>query len=184
MPILSKCKTKDGDICLCGNKIENTVLGRVCHFDCPNYLTTWLRKQNVDWNRSDKLYWKNIFERAKKESYYFIEDAEDGDYSTYSMSDTIKYIRYCKRAYNKTKTFNDHVYGRFIDKWIANKIVKLVHKMKVDCVDNYRWAEITNRPDMRRYRRAQRRGCCGSIDVEVIYFWSRRKFMIGFNYGH
>lgn len=56
------------------------------------------------------------------------------------------------------------------------------------CVDNYRMARCSNSAQMRRYRRQQANGCCGSFD-EVVEMWNIKKmrfekYLVGCNYGH
>jgi hypothetical protein len=53
----------------------------------------------------------------------------------------------------------------------------------LDCCDNFRLALASSSAQKRRYRRAQKRGCCGSSDWEAIGPDGKR-YLLGFNYGH
>jgi hypothetical protein len=50
------------------------------------------------------------------------------------------------------------------------------------CVDNFRFAALDDRAQMRRYREDKAGGCCRSCDWEVEY--KGRKYVLGFNHGH
>lgn len=52
----------------------------------------------------------------------------------------------------------------------------------LECVDNIRFAETSKPGEMRRFRRAERQGCCGSINRYVIV--GTKQYIIGCNYGH
>lgn len=57
-----------------------------------------------------------------------------------------------------------------------------------DCIDNFRAAKCGISSQMRRFKRDERRGCCGSHN-EIVYkyngpFAKPTTFIIGFNYGH
>jgi len=51
-----------------------------------------------------------------------------------------------------------------------------------DCVDNYRFAYKDDTQGMQAYLDAQREGCCGFFDADVIV--GGREATIGCNFGH
>jgi len=159
----------------------------------------WFRK--LDWKSTDRAYWKQVFKDADEQKVFFFR-AEPRDrqsqYSIYVDPDVgdptsllvaqvprwvrngdivveIKQRRYRERS-SQTKEHHYGMYQPSIDAEIRRMMSKL------DYVDNTRFAAVDNRKDMRRYRDAASKGCCGSCDKEVTIYG--RKFMIGCNYGH
>lgn len=49
-------------------------------------------------------------------------------------------------------------------------------------VDNQRFAEMSKRGEIRRYKTKKRSGCCGFVDEKVTI--KGKPYLIGFNYGH
>jgi len=78
-------------------------------------------------------------------------------------------------------------YEQFLSKdiarWAERRIQEEVEELEATCVDNWRVARLGNSPQMRRYRRQQKRGCCGSHDI-IRKGPDGNKYMLGFNYGH
>lgn len=70
-----------------------------------------------------------------------------------------------------------------ISSWAERHIQEEVEAMEAMCVDNWRVARLGNSPQMRRYRRQQKRGCCGSHDI-IRRGPDGNTYMLGFNYGH
>ncbi len=58
----------------------------------------------------------------------------------------------------------------------------------LDCVDNYRAARMWKSAQVRRFRKLEEKGCCGSATWIVSRFnWKKfrfDKYLIGCNYGH
>lgn len=52
------------------------------------------------------------------------------------------------------------------------------------CCDNYRVSKVGNTCQERRYRRQQKRGCCGFFDEIEICPHDGKAYRLGFNYGH
>ena len=48
--------------------------------------------------------------------------------------------------------------------------------------DNYRVALKDNLDEVKEYKRAQKKGCCGFFDEEYVI--NNKTYLIGFNYGH
>jgi hypothetical protein len=159
----------------------------------------WFRK--LDWKSTDRAYWKQVFKDASAQKVFFFRAEPGTRYDSFQVSVDpdngdpasilaphfprwvkngdivveIKQRRYRERM-SETKEHHYGVYQPSIDAEI--------HRMmgKLDYVDNTRFAAVDNRKDMRRYRDAASRGCCGSCDKEITIYG--RKFMIGCNYGH
>jgi hypothetical protein len=68
--------------------------------------------------------------------------------------------------------------------WVGRKLQELKNKYGDNCTDNYRVALVGNLPQERRYRRQQRKGCCGFFDCIDICPVDGRPYRLGFNYGH
>lgn len=68
-------------------------------------------------------------------------------------------------------------------RWAESAIGAEMKKRKELCVDNYRVARLGSSTQMRRYRKQQKNGCCGSFD-EVRKGPDGQKYLIGCNYGH
>lgn len=56
------------------------------------------------------------------------------------------------------------------------------------CRDNFRAARVWKSSDMRRFRRMESSGCCGSVSwVAKRWNWKKLRrdvFLLGFNFGH
>ena len=75
-------------------------------------------------------------------------------------------------------------YGKELAYWLTCILNQFIKDVDDPCCDNYRIAETTNKTEMISYEQAQIKGCCGYFDQEIIHPESKRKFKIGFNYGH
>jgi hypothetical protein len=153
----------------------------------------------IDWKSKDRAYWKRIFKEASEEKAFFFKalpmgsggyvhvDPDINDPALVlrverprwlkqrDVITEIKQARYRKRL-TETK---EHHYG--IYQGGINRAVRKMTK-NLEYVDNIRFAAVDNRKDMRRYRDARERGCCGYHDEEISVLG--KKFMIGCNYGH
>ncbi len=162
----------------------------------------WVDNKNLLWESRDQAYWKGVYEKANEECEGFVENVRIGTKEVpvpstwnYATSQTTTehvykevqvspatYIRQ-KRWERRKPTPKKNTYGKEIDRWLIDQLNEA--SQDADCVDNYRFAEKSNRADMRRFRR--KTGCCGSYIAEVTWktwFGRPRIFVIGFNYGH
>lgn len=169
-------------------------------------LHDWIYKVSPIWELKDAGYWKQMFIRANQECLTHVEQVVAGTKQVlepqswnYASTKTItvpiwktvrttpaqqlKHIRWHhRRPPGKVNSYGDQ-----IDRCLLAKIHEL--SKDDDCVDNIRFAETTNRADMRRFRKAMERGCCGSHSSNVtidtlLGFGTPRVFVVGFNYGH
>jgi hypothetical protein len=67
-------------------------------------------------------------------------------------------------------------------RWLKKQFRDLTWDL--DFVDNYRVADKAKRNQVRRYKKWQARGCCGSVDVERFCWFNLRTYLLGCNYGH
>ena len=68
--------------------------------------------------------------------------------------------------------------------WLQKHMWDIVEDMNEHCVDNFRAAYVNSTSQKRRYKRQQRRGCCGFFDSVVLCPVDQKQYLIGFNYGH
>lgn len=66
--------------------------------------------------------------------------------------------------------------------WLCNRLVKLAHYHKDECVDSFRVCISVDGNTTAQYKHAIT--CCGSDDMEVINPLTANTFWIGCNYGH
>lgn len=92
--------------------------------------------------------------------------------------------------YNDTKSWLIRKYGHRVGTFLTNRLAKMIRKTKDTCLDNFRIAEVGTIEEFEYYIR-QELGCCGFADEEFIFkdkllglIPYKRKFIIGFNYGH
>lgn len=71
-----------------------------------------------------------------------------------------------------------------IGQWLHSMISRHLRKGKFEYIDNWRWAEYGNKAQEDAYVVARNKGCCGFEDVTYEHPKTKRKFRIGFNYGH
>lgn len=71
-------------------------------------------------------------------------------------------------------------------RWLERKLASLEKESGVSFVDNRRVAQKNKPRQVRRYKKQQADGCCGSFDTEVTRLTLRglKTYLIGFNYGH
>ncbi len=167
-------------------------------------LWDWIEQESPCWRFKDKDYWKALYKKANAEVIMDSRKVKVGEREvvepqSWNYASTRTYIepiyktipltpaqrlREIRWTYRQPK-LNNNTYGEKIDAWLHEQFLEL--SKDCDCVDGYRVAEANNRADMRRYRKIKGAGCCGFSDSEVWYktWWGgRRKFMVGFNYGH
>jgi hypothetical protein len=147
----------------------------------------WLRSEKVDALKSGKEYWSDIFKRAEVEGTWkaqmLFEPSGRGIREVF-LVDIVWAIRMWRNELRMDAAQTregKHRYGEKLDNFIQSRL-HIAQRGK-NC-DNFRWAESTNRAQMRRYHRWQALGCCGSYDDEIVDRDTGRRFMIGFNYGH
>jgi hypothetical protein len=158
--------------------------------------------QTINYDSIDKNYWKKIFTDVTSGGGFwhenvpvaylgptsslrpsFLEFKDDGTDPAMGrkpldrklLIQEIKVLRYHHRCPSLKKNY-------YPDENIQLKLLLDDASKDMQCVDNFRIAALDNRKDMKRYRKMEKRGCCGSFDQEVTV--NGRKFMIGFNYGH
>lgn len=142
------------------------------YFRKPNGTPTTIMEINL--KMKGRKRWKatfNVVESLGKEGYVGVKEAIK----------SIKLRRYHYR--NRPKSCRDFVKNREIEIW-AHAVVG-IESQDLYCVDNIRYARMSDRAAMRRYHKQKRDGCCGSMDlVKRCPFDWFRKYIIGFNYGH
>lgn len=118
---------------------------------------------------------KELWQAVKKSLYLRFEKAVAQHLFKYLRTE-----RYLEASeYNWKKYFS----AKEID-FILDKFSK--YSKNLDCVDNFRAAKINNRRQIKRFRQERDQGCCGSFDDVITYgiIGFRKRFIIGFNYGH
>jgi hypothetical protein len=134
-----------------------------------------LFRDRINWQSRDKAHWRSTFRYAQRSVY------------TIKHFDVELYI--LLRRYNirlpRSQRGEDPVadYGAIYGWWLKHEINAMVARLDESCLDNIRFADMSNRKDMKRYRKAKASGCCGYHD-EVVTTLTGRKFTIGCNYGH
>lgn len=66
--------------------------------------------------------------------------------------------------------------------WASRRLQEITRELA--CVDNYRVARVGNTCQERRYRRQEKRGCCGFLDVIDVCPVDGKPYRLGCNYGH
>ncbi len=66
--------------------------------------------------------------------------------------------------------------------WASRRLQEITRELSF--VDNYRVARVGNTCQERRYRRQQKRGCCGFLDVINVCPIDGKPYRLGCNYGH
>lgn len=162
----------------------------------------WLKTHTPDWTRDSKVYWKDFFVRADRDSRLPSLRARTFVMSRYedrhrlppdllstpvtTPAEWVRRVRYIERGVargNFPEVFEFdpvRMYGAVVGAGIRREFEKLTADL--DCVDNRRVAEVGNKKHMSQYRYQQRNGCCGSTDTTVVV--EGRTFAIGCNYGH
>lgn len=88
-----------------------------------------------------------------------------------------------EKTWEETMTFDEA-------QWCINQIYAILAEDFPDehCIDNFRAAKCGISSQMRRFRRYERRGCCGSYNKFVYksrgWFKKPDLYIVGFNYGH
>jgi hypothetical protein len=155
----------------------------------------------LDMMSKDRKYWSDVFKNWSKQTFFeytknhmCFRDHDDGEFSCCLKPEkllngnlaVIKHIRSARYVVRMRRNCPsrgmDPVrdYGYEIGMAIEAAIEKSFGDL--ECVDNVRFARVSSRKDMRRYRAQQQSGCCGSTDhVEEI---NGEKYLIGCNFGH
>lgn len=126
------------------------------------------------YENKDRIYVDKIERDFKVVS--FFEDAE----SLYSELEF-------QHHYNLGVNYNFETLAlKLYERDVALKIIKTFYatmkKYKTDYEDNFRMAEKGNIEQENIYNKNMKRGCCGSVDEEVVI--NNKVYLIGFNYGH
>lgn len=140
----------------------------------------WMWHQNIDWQNRDKAYWRDLLHRADRACAFIMPKPGASLTRCTFPSEELRRQRWFRRGHTTRKPFA--AYGKHIDSWLQKQLAEA--EEGCDYVDNRRWAEVSARSEMRRYRRAQAEGCCGFYDATIKHLWTGRIFIIGFNYGH
>jgi len=82
---------------------------------------------------------------------------------------------------SKIKIVKKAVKPRII-KAINNIVGKDLEFPKYECADNYRWAEIGNKKQLKLFMIKKEAGCCGCYEDTITVLG--KQYLIGFNYGH
>lgn len=174
-----------GERCVCGHTYSHD---EYFSHNCPKQMGRWLIAEKVDALKTGREYWSTVFKRADAEGVWqtrmLTEPAGRGVREVY-LVDIVWAIREWRNELRMDKARSRagrHKYGDKLDNFIQSRL-RIAQRGKDFC-DNFRWAESTSRSQMRRYRRWQAIGCCGSYDAEIVDRDTGRSFMIGFNYGH
>jgi len=131
------------------------------------------------------IMWINLEMKGRKKwknTFHMVEALREEGYT--NIKEAIKSIKTRRYQYrNRSKSCRDFAKNRNIEIW-AHAVVG-IESQGLTCVDNVRYARMSDRGAMRRYYKQKRDGCCGSMDfVKRCPFDWLRKYMIGFNYGH
>jgi hypothetical protein len=159
----------------------------------------WVNAINWKWNHKD--YWKNLFRQALEGNAFWYKNEPRisshilrGDYSEHEPPITNQLqpkglsgdglIRFLKgrRYQERLPKRKENFYPAHQD-----SILSYLHSLTENesCVDNLRWALVSSRKDMKRFRDQRESGCCGSHDEYItLGFFPPRKFIVGYNYGH
>ena len=173
--------------CRCGWQIEKFRWGEIKSHDCAVDFNGWLKLREggePDWLNNDKQYWKGVFKEIHEKG---VGQLYNGDgqmsYNTYETIERLKSRRNWKREEHAQRHLDspERQYGEIVGGIISASMSAAMRGKS--CIDNHRWAKIGNSADMRRYRRAKDKGCCGFYD-DKIFIPFVGSFLIGFNYGH
>ena len=92
--------------------------------------------------------------------------------------------------YDRNKRILSKKYGSKVGTFLVNRLAKMIRDTDDFCMDNLRVAEIGT-PEEVSYRKQRDAGCCGSFDMQYIFTDKlcgfipyKRRFLIGYNYGH
>ncbi len=72
------------------------------------------------------------------------------------------------------------MWGANVGRYLANEFHRMMEGL--DCIDNHRYAQRDNINMMHWYKKLEKAGCCGSVDLEFIC--EGKSYWLGFNYGH
>lgn len=90
---------------------------------------------------------------------------------------------------HKVKTWEETMTPEEVQ-WCIDRIYSIISYSFPDehCIDNFRAAKCGISSQMRRFRKYERNGCCGSHNEFVFksngLFRKPTQFIVGFNYGH
>lgn len=168
-----------------------------------NYWLQCDEVNKVDWKRTGAEYWREVFKRPLVECFwrshirghkyvnvYCRLDRDSYDEKSFlrvrpNPKQVIKDVRderYRRRLPRKKVARPIEDYGFVRGILLQRHIERMIEDLDEPCLDNVRFAASNSRREMRRYRRQQSNGCCGSHDEEVSI--CGKKFWIGCNYGH
>lgn len=90
--------------------------------------------------------------------------------------------------YKELKNWEDTMTHDEVD-WCWSQIRRILREdfPTEHCVDNFRAARVWKSSQMRRFRKQEAHGCCGSYNEIVIRNYLFKKpdiYIVGFNYGH
>jgi hypothetical protein len=201
----AECTNLDhSDYKVAGNFHGLERIGRRSHCEVCGRPEFWKWFNDLYWHTKNPAYWKQIFKDAEEQlaffwkceprggralfSVYVDGDVDDvrsiliptrPDWARGNLTVLIQQERYKRRQQH----IKDHTlgYGE-IQSFLEKELRQLIEKNDLEYVDNYRYAAMDVRKDMRRYRKIKDKGCCGSFDAEVTI--AGRKYMVGCNYGH
>jgi hypothetical protein len=160
----------------------------------------WFR--NLYWHQTNAQYWKGIFKDAEEQRVFYFKAEPRGqrsqhfvfvdpdvndptsiliptrpDWAQGDLTVVIKQERYRRRM--KPPQAND--YGE-LQLYLTRELEQIIKTNDLDYVDNFRFADVKIRKDVRRFRKQAETGCCGSFETEVTV--GGRRFLVGCNYGH
>lgn len=120
----------------------------------------------IDFTSKDKEYWLRIFNEIKTQ--HPVEQNK--------LIQQVKEL--CHQIRTRPKELSE-IFPFFIISWAY----EMINQRDLDCVDNIRIAKIGNSSQKRRYRKQQKSGCCGFMDV-IREAPDGQRYMVGCNYGH
>ncbi len=125
--------------------------------------------QGLEWQNTDRLYWKDIFENVKDRAFVLDTTYSDGGYR--EPCDPYKAIRDRRYEERRPKVVRGQYpiadYGYSIGGLLQVYIDHMYNDINDSRIDNTRFAMCSSRKDMKRYRARRDRGCCGYHDQEV-----------------
>lgn len=155
---------------------------------------------SLEWQNRGKAYWKQAFKEAREQQVFYFKAWPNGNTSRWNAGcdpdepDPTKILRIVRpmwvkdgidKAIKQTRYRNrqcvtkEHSYGEY--QLGINRAIKRMVK-KLENATNVRFAAVDCRKDMRRYRDALEKGCCGYMDITITVLG--KKFTIGCNFGH
>lgn len=136
--------------------------------------TSWRLDKKIREEETNDVYWQSLFK------YIRIEFKEQ--HIARFVCKKVKSWRYQNKLASEIFDWERDLPADDVS-WAQDEISELFPREKYDCMDNVRVADKSMKRSVRRYRKQQSNGCCGSCDIEVPR-GDGRVFMIGCNYGH